>query len=184
MSAHDLPPPPWVLVGLRGAGKSTLGAALARDLGWAFGDLDRAIARRSGSSIPDLFEDLGVEGFRDLEEEVFRAVLELLCCGTPQRSLLASGGGLVERPANRRLLAALPVVYLHAAPATLAARVAADPGLRPALVPGGHLAEAEALYARRDGLYRDLARHVLSVEAPLSEVLGAARGLLEPEPLR
>lgn len=184
MSALELPPPPWVLVGLRGAGKSSLGAALARSLDWSFVDLDGAIERRSGRSIPKLFEELGTEGFRDLEEEVFRAALELLCCGTPRRSLVASGGGLIERPANRRLLEALPVLYLHAAPATLAARVTADQNPRPQLVAGGHFEEARTLYARRDPLYRQVARHVLSAEAPISELLEPARALMQREALR
>lgn len=182
MSRAPLPPPPWVLVGLRGAGKSTLGSALARELGWAFVDLDAALERRAGRSIPELFASLGVEGFRDLEQEVLHAALELLCCGTPERALVASGGGVVERAANRRLLGALPVIYLHAAPATLARRVAADPRGRPPLLEGGPLSEAQALYARRDPLYRGLARHVVCAEGTPAAIQGALAELLSAPP--
>lgn len=173
-----LPPLPWVLVGLRGAGKTTLGRALAVAHARSFVDLDEVLERRTGQSIPQLLAG-GEASFRQLEADLLRTTLELLCLGTPQATVLATGGGAVEHPESRRLLRALPVAYLEAPPALLAERVAADDRERPALAPGGPLAEAEALLARRDPLYREVATHVVPAEgepAQLCETLGRLFG--------
>jgi len=148
--------------------------------GRKFVDLDQVLERRMGQSIPQLLA-AGEVGFRRLEADLLRTCLELLCLGTPQASVLATGGGVVEDAGSRQLLRALPVVYLEAAPAVLAARVSADAQERPALVSGGPLAEAQALLERRDPLYREVATHVVSAEGELRQVSARTLGVLRTE---
>lgn len=170
---RPLPPLPWVLVGLRGAGKTSVGRRLAELSGRAFVDLDDVLERRTGEDIASLLAQ-GEGRFRQLEADLLRTSLELLCLGTPRATVLATGGGVVEHPESLRLLRTLPVVYLSATPSLLAARVTADERTRPALIPGGAEAEAEALLARRDPLYREVATHVVPAEGTLAEVAKAA----------
>ena len=118
---------PLVLVGLPGAGKTTVARLLATALGVQVTDTDAEIRRRARLTIPQIFDAEGEEGFRDREEQAMRAVLT-----SPQHAqgVLALGGGAVLRPANRALLAGRTVVYLLAAPAT-AARHVGDGSGRP-----------------------------------------------------
>jgi shikimate kinase len=139
------------LVGLPGAGKSTLGRQLARRLGKAFIDADTELEQRLGVSIPTIFEIEGEESFRDREE----AVLADLVVRTG--IVLATGGGVVIRPANReRLKANGTVVYLCAEPAALWERVHRSRN-RPLLNTSDKLARLEQLFQARDSLYRDVA---------------------------
>ena len=106
------------LVGLPGAGKSTLGRQLARRLTKVFVDADAELERKLGVNIPTIFEIEGEASFRDREE----AILAELVARTG--IVLATGGGVVIRPANReRLKANGTVVYLRADPAALWERV-------------------------------------------------------------
>ena len=93
---------PLVLVGLPGAGKTTVARLLATALGVQVTDTDAEIRRRARLTIPQIFDAEGEEGFRDREEQAMRAVLT-----SPQHAqgVLALGGGAVLRPANRALLA-------------------------------------------------------------------------------
>jgi shikimate kinase len=95
------------LVGPMGAGKSTIGRLLAQALCLDFKDTDKEIEERSGVDIPWIFDMEGEQGFRDRET----AVLEQL--SRQDNLLLATGGGIIQRPENRKLLAANGrVVYL------------------------------------------------------------------------
>jgi shikimate kinase len=96
------------IVGYMGSGKSTLGRSLARKLGWEFVDLDRAVVKEAGRTIPEIFEHSGEEYFRDLEH---RALLDALG-GGPKR-VIACGGGIVGRRENRERLAEVPTVFLQ-----------------------------------------------------------------------
>jgi len=155
------------LVGLPGAGKSTLGRQLARRLHKRFVDADVELEQRLGVSIPTIFEIEGEDGFRD-REEVTIAELTLL-----EDIVLSTGGGAVLRAANRvRLKENGTVIYLHAEPSTLWARIRHSRN-RPLLRttdPMGRLAE---LYAQRDALYRETADYV--VESERGEVMRVAR---------
>ena len=87
-----------ILVGPMGAGKSTVGRALAKLLGYAFVDSDEEIERRTGANIPWIFEIEGEQGFRDREQQVITELAER------DQVVIATGGGAVLRDANRQTL--------------------------------------------------------------------------------
>lgn len=121
-----------VLVGFMGAGKSTVGALLARQLQWRFLDADNVIEDRARQSIADIFAYHGESAFRALEAA---AVGDLV---REDRLVLALGGGAVETPAIRESLLTTPetcVVFLHAPLETMIERCEQQPGaaLRPVL---------------------------------------------------
>ena len=161
------------LIGLPGAGKSTLGRQLARRLGKRFYDADHELERRLGVPIPTIFEIEGEAGFRDREEVTLVDLTAL------EGIVLSTGGGVVLRPANReRLKTNGTVLYLHAEAATLWERVR-HARHRPLLQTADPLARLAELYAQRDALYREVADHV--IESEREEVLRFAR-TLDPEP--
>jgi len=143
------------LVGLPGAGKSTLGRQLARRLNKTFVDADAELERKLGVTIPTIFEIEGEASFRDREE----AVLEELA--TLSGVVLATGGGVVIRPANReRLKANGTVIYLHAMPELLRERTRRSRH-RPLLNAADPIARLAELYAARDALYREVASMII-----------------------
>lgn len=139
------------LVGLMGAGKTSVGRALAKHLGKAFFDTDQEIERLTGVRISVIFDIEGEAGFRVRESKVLEDLT--------QRSniVLSTGGGIVLSEHNRRLLTERGnVVYLRAAVADLAMRTRSDKN-RPLLRNGDPLAVLQALYEQRDPLYREVA---------------------------
>ncbi|MHB8440044.1 MAG: shikimate kinase, partial [Acidimicrobiales bacterium] len=86
-----------VLVGMMGAGKSSVGGVLASRLGWDFVDADVEVERRAGMSVAELFSSRGEAAFREEEATVMG---ELLACAGP--TVIAAGGGAVLDPATRR----------------------------------------------------------------------------------
>jgi shikimate kinase len=142
------------LVGLMGAGKTTVGRQLARRLGRRFVDSDHEIVARTGVASPTIFEIEGEDGFRRREAQI---IAEL----TGWRGIvMATGGGVVLRPENRsRLRGSGWVVYLNVPPAMLYQRTRHDRN-RPLLQVADPLARLEALYAERDPLYREIAHFV------------------------
>ena len=142
---------PIVLVGLPGTGKTSVGTLLAARLGWAFADLDRRIEHASGQTIPELVAERGWPVFRDLERDVLAGLLER------NRIVIATGGGAVDRAANRgAILRRARVIWLQAEIPVLLDRLSADPTKRPLLAvdPEKRLIE---LYAARQGFYAELA---------------------------
>jgi shikimate kinase len=159
------------LVGLMGAGKTTIGRLLARKLRLRFFDSDLEIERRCGVKIPLIFEIEGEAGFRAREEQVIGELSSL------EGIVLATGGGSVLAADNRRRLAARgTVVYLNARPEDLYERVRHDRN-RPLLATGDPLARLRQLHTERDALYRDVADLVVDTGAQSVQFL--ARGLLE-----
>lgn len=115
------------LVGLMGAGKSTVARELARRWGWSALDLDHEIERRAGRTIPQIFDNLGETEFRRLEREALDALLER------ERVIIATGGGAPCQPGSMAAIcAAGPSVWLDGRAATLAERATAEGG-RPLL---------------------------------------------------
>jgi len=155
------------LVGLPGAGKSTLGRQIARRLRKRFVDADAELEARLGVSIPTIFEIEGEAGFRDREEAVIADLTALA------NIVLSTGGGAVLRPNNRLLLKDNgTVIYLHAEPAALWGRVRHSRN-RPLLQTADPLSRLAELYSQRDALYRETATFI--VESERSEVMRLAR---------
>jgi shikimate kinase len=144
------------LVGLMGAGKTTIGRSLARRLDWRFIDTDREIERRTGVSIPTIFEIEGEEGFRQRESQVIAEFSEENAC------VVATGGGSVLREENRTAMRAAGfVVYLDVPPQTLWERTRYDKH-RPLLQVADPLSKLSQLFTARDPLYRDVANLVVN----------------------
>src|SRR4051812_3392631 len=159
------------LVGLMGAGKTTVGRMLARRLKLRFLDSDLEIERRCGVRVPAIFEIEGEAGFRVRESQAIAELVEL------DGVVLATGGGVVIAEENRRLLAARgTVVYLCARPEDLYERVRHDRN-RPLLATADPLGRLRELYAERDPLYRSIADLVVDTGRQGAQAL--SRGLLE-----
>ena len=147
------------LVGMMGAGKTTVGRHLAKRFGRRFVDADHEIEVRTGVSIPTIFEIEGEAGFRRREA---LAIAEL---AQESGLVLATGGGAVLDPANRAVLAASGlVIYLNATPAMLHERTRHDRS-RPLLRVDDPLAKIQELHALRDPLYREVAHLVVDAIA-------------------
>ena len=144
------------LVGLMGAGKTTIGKALAKRLTYRFIDSDHEIEARTGVSLPTIFEIEGEDGFRRREAQV---IAEL---ATLDRHVVATGGGAVLRPENRQYLQATGfVVYLDVPLPALCERTRHDRN-RPLLQVRDPLQKLKELHAQRDPLYRSIADVVVS----------------------
>lgn len=157
------------LVGLMGAGKTTVGRLLAKQLGKTFIDADHEIEARTGVKIPVIFEIEGEEGFRRREEAVIAELTQL------NDIVLGTGGGAVLSPKNRELLHSRGiVVYLRGTPEQLYERTRHDRN-RPLLQTADPLARLRELYAQRDPLYREIAD--LVVDTGRQSVAGFARQL-------
>ena len=143
------------LVGLMGAGKTTVGRTLAKRLDLEFVDTDREIEARTGVSIPTVFDIEGEEGFRRRESEVLKLV------AGKTRQVIATGGGVVLRPENRECMRAGGfVVYLNVPPNILWERTRHDRN-RPLLQVDDPLRRLRELYAIRDPLYREVADYIV-----------------------
>jgi shikimate kinase len=148
------------LVGVMGAGKTTVGRLLAKKLGRRFLDSDHEIEARCGVSIPVIFEMEGESGFRKRESQVIDEL-------TQQTDLvLATGGGAVLAPENRQHLHERGfVIYLRANPHELWMRTRNDKG-RPLLNNQDPKGTLEKLYEVRDPLYRETAHLVIDTGKP------------------
>jgi len=138
------------LIGLRGAGKTTLGTRLAERLGVPFIELDREIERESGISLATIFDLYGQAGFRRLERRCLDRVI-----AEHSRFVLSTGGSIVSEPATfERLLSACWTVWLRAAPAEHMQRVVAQGDMRPMAGNPESMADLQRILAGREPLYR------------------------------
>ncbi|QYG93104.1 AAA family ATPase [Iamia sp. SCSIO 61187] len=160
MAEQAAPPPaPIVLVGMPGAGKSSVGRRLAKRLGRPFVDADDELVRRSGRSVRDWFAAEGEAAFRAAEADLLADLLS-----APGPAVVAAGGGAVLAPGTRDLLRdrAL-VVWLRAGVPYLASRVAQKPGHRP-LLDDDPVAALTRLAEARTPLYEEVAALTVDVE--------------------
>lgn len=134
-----------------GAGKTTVGRHLARRLEKRFVDCDHEIEARSGVGIPLIFEIEGEAGFRRRESQVINELLQ------SSNLVLATGGGAILDPGNRKALSSSGlVIYLYATPDELFHRIRHDRN-RPLLQVDDPRRKLEDLLAVRDPLYREIA---------------------------
>ena len=154
-TSHEL----IALIGPRGSGKTTLARLLAEALGWQWIDADDVLEARAGRCVRDVFAAEDETGFREREAALLRELCQL------RRHVVATGGGVILREENRKLLCASAyVVWLTADAETLWHRLETDPvsaRLRPPLAGGGR-AEVEELLRTREPLYRACARWTVS----------------------
>ena len=161
--------PHLVLVGLMGAGKTTVGARCAARLDRPFVDTDELVETATARTIAEIFESEGEQAFRAHER---RAVAD--ACASPDPLVIACGGGAVVDAENRDLLRARGVVvWLRAGPEVLAGRVRPG-GSRPLLARGETVDVLTDLADVRAAAYRDTAHTVVETDdLDLEEVVNA-----------
>ncbi len=139
------------LIGLMGAGKTTIGRQLARALQLPFYDSDKAIEEATGVDIPTIFEFEGEDGFRQREQKMIQQLTTL------RGIVLATGGGAILREENRQLLQGNGfVVYLCCSVDKIIERTKRD-AQRPLLQTDDPRARVEQLFAQREHLYKECA---------------------------
>jgi shikimate kinase len=164
------------LVGMMGAGKTTLGRALAQRTGLDFVDTDRVLIERTGVPVATIFEIEGEDGFRKRESDVLAELAERQGC------VVATGGGAVLAEDNRRVMrAAGTVIYLRARLESLWERTRHDTS-RPLLATPDPRATLAQILEKRDPLYRDAAHLIVetgsqSAAALVNRVMSALRQL-------
>ena len=164
------------LIGLRGAGKSTLGALLAKTLGAPFIELDREIERESGTRLAEIFDLYGQAAFRRYERRALESVLE-----RHDRAVIATGGSIVSEPATfDLLLAACYTVWLTAAPEEHMSRVVAQGDTRPMAENEQAMEDLRRILAGRNALYSKADARIdtagKTVEQSLKELKAAVAG--------
>ena len=165
------------LLGLRGAGKSTLGAKLAQARGVPFVELDREVEKEAGAPLDEVFSMYGQDAFRRFEKKALARVLR----GNP-RAVIAAGGSLVTDPETYDLLLGqCTCIWLKATPEEHMTRVMAQGDLRPFRGSPAALEEIRRLLADRDRLY-SRADAVLSTSGrPLRQSLAELKALAAKE---
>jgi XRE family aerobic/anaerobic benzoate catabolism transcriptional regulator len=169
------------LIGLRGAGKSTLGKLLAKKIGWSFVELNKEIERQNGLSVAEIIALYGQEGFRRMEQT---ALGQLLARKEPM--VLATGGGIVSEPLTFDLiLKSFYTIWLKAEPEEHMARVRRQGDLRPMADDRSAMAELRNILLSREPLYARASAVVdtagLTVDAAAARLIEAVTPVLEKE---
>jgi XRE family aerobic/anaerobic benzoate catabolism transcriptional regulator len=169
------------LIGLRGAGKSTLGKMLAKRIGWSFVELNKEIEAQNGLSVAEIIALYGQEGFRRMEQT---ALAQLLT--RKELMVLATGGGIVSEPLTFDLiLSSFYTIWLKAEPEEHMARVRRQGDLRPMADDRSAMSELRTILLSREPLYARASAVVdtagLSVDAAAARLINAVSPVLENE---
>ena len=168
-------PPRIALIGLRGAGKSTLGQMLADDLGFPFLELSREIEKFAGCTISEIQALYGQNAYRRYER---RAVEE--CIQIYPEAVIAAPGGLVADPATfNQLLSHCTTVWLKAHPEDHMKRVAAQGDMRPMAASKEAMDDLKGILAHRTPFYAKAELHLDTSAQPLDETFLALRALVQ-----
>ncbi|HUC55866.1 MAG TPA: shikimate kinase [Streptosporangiaceae bacterium] len=154
--------PVLILIGPPGAGKSTVGALVAGQLGVSFADTDADIEKTAGKPVSDIFIEDGEQAFRDLEREAVRQAL------TSAEGVLAVGGGAVLDKETQESIKDRPVVYLETGFAEAAKRTGLSQA-RPLLIGTNPRATLKALLDARLPIYERLARMIVQTDGRAPE---------------
>jgi XRE family aerobic/anaerobic benzoate catabolism transcriptional regulator len=169
------------LIGLRGAGKSTLGKLLAKKIGWRFVELNKEIEAQNGLSVAEIIALYGQEGFRRLEQA---ALAQLLA--RKELMVLATGGGIVSEPLTFDLiLSSFYTIWVKAEPEEHMARVRGQGDLRPMADDRSAMDELRTILRSREPLYARASAVVdtagLSVDAAAARLSEAVAPVLKQD---
>lgn len=178
--AMPIPATRIALIGLRGAGKSTLGRLLADRLGWSFVELNKEIESTNGLSIAEILALYGQDGFRRLEQSALRDLI-----ARPGPMVLATGGGIVSEPLTFDLvLSSFYAVWIKTRPEEHMSRVRKQGDLRPMADDRSAMTELKTILLSREPLYAQAQAVVdtsgISVQSASDRLMGAVSGYLAP----
>jgi XRE family aerobic/anaerobic benzoate catabolism transcriptional regulator len=167
------------LIGLRGAGKSTLGKMLAKKIGWSFVELNKEIEAQNGLSVAEIIALYGQEGFRRMEQSALGQLL-----ARKELMVLATGGGIVSEPLTFDLiLSSFYTIWLKAEPEEHMARVRGQGDLRPMADDRSAMAELRNILISREPLYARASAVVdtagLSADAAAARLIEAVAPVLQ-----
>lgn len=164
------------LIGARGSGKTTVGKRLAEALNFDFCDLDDSLCQRESCTIAEIVENSGWAHFRKLESEILAEAAQ------KSNTVLATGGGVILAPANRKFLRdAGTVIWLQTSPEQLAARLSdsLNAAQRPSLTGADPIDEIRAVLAEREPLYQEACHHIVNGDEQPHSVCAAILARLE-----
>jgi XRE family aerobic/anaerobic benzoate catabolism transcriptional regulator len=167
------------LIGLRGAGKSTLGKMLAKKIGWSFVELNKEIEAQNGLSVAEIIALYGQEGFRRMEQAALGQLL-----ARKELMVLATGGGIVSEPLTFDLiLSSFYTIWLKAEPEEHMARVRRQGDLRPMADDRSAMTELRTILRSREPLYARASAVVdtagLSVDSAAARLIDAVAPVLQ-----
>jgi XRE family aerobic/anaerobic benzoate catabolism transcriptional regulator len=167
------------LIGLRGAGKSTLGKMLAKKIGWSFVELNKEIEAQNGLSVAEIIALYGQDGFRRMEQTALGQLL-----ARKELTVLATGGGIVSEPLTFDLiLSSFYTIWLKAEPEEHMARVRRQGDLRPMADDRSAMAELRTILKSREPLYARASAIVdtagLTVDAAAARLIEAVAPVLQ-----
>jgi shikimate kinase len=170
-----------VLIGFMGAGKTTVGRALATRLCWPFYDLDDLIEQRERQSVPEIFASVGEDAFRRAESAALQALLQE--SASAGDLILALGGGAFVQEQNRSLLeqAGAVTILLEAPLEELRRRCGGERKERPLARQQERFAE---LFAARQAAYQKAQLRVQTLGKSVEQVAAEIEQLLEPDQFR
>src|ERR1700743_1904321 len=169
------------LIGLRGAGKSTLGKMLAKKIGWSFVELNKEIEQQNGLSVAEIIALYGQEGFRRMEQAALGQLL-----ARKELMVLATGGGIVSEPLTFDLiLSSFYTIWLKAEPEEHMARVRSQGDLRPMADDRSAMAQLRTILLSREPLYARASATVdtagLTIDDAASRLLATVAPVLVTE---